>query len=207
MPILPGESPEYMRPENEEARHEDGLPTDTETQTSPSVAKRKHKHFGMVPRGLVHTLKRDALNFAEFGLLSFLILSVDHKTGEYVNRLSAIRDECAWEHTDEYLKRCLRRLKAELWIDYDMKRGSRGPYVIRLGERYFAALFHGTDLLPELNPDIQLTYELATPSVQQVTNNSGEVKALSIPDGDGDGNDSRPVPDPSSREGDGRRET
>jgi hypothetical protein len=98
MPIPPGEPPEHMRPENEEARHEDGLPTDTETQTSPSVPERKHNHFGMVPRGLVHTLKRDALNFAEFGLLSFLILSVGHKTQEYVNRVSAIRDECDWEH-------------------------------------------------------------------------------------------------------------
>jgi hypothetical protein len=108
--------------------------------------------------------------------------------------------------TDDYLRKCLRRLREEMWIDYDMKPAHRGPYVIRLGERYFAALLHGTDLLPELSPDLRLTYDPANPSRHELASDSEKPKELSMADGNGAGDNPRPVPDPSPRERDERRE-
>lgn len=181
-------------PEKKREPRENGAPPQTDTDTSESVAEApRYSDYEMVPRGLARTLKRDALNAAEFGLLVFLALSIDHRTGEYANRLSAIQDECAWEYGDEHMKKCLRHLRAELWIEYDMKPGSRGPYVIRLGPRYYAALLHGTDLLPELNPDLQLTYHPKPPSELQLTYNSEEILELPMPDESKDGEAPQPA--------------
>jgi hypothetical protein len=183
-----------MPAEKREPRNGAPPETDTDTDTTASVADApKYSDYEMVPRGLVRTLKRDALNAAEFGLLVFLALSIDHRTGEYANRLSAIQDECAWEYGDEHMKKCLRHLRAELWIEYDMKPGFRGPYVIRLGPRYYAALLHGIALLPELNPDLQLTYHPEPPSELQLTYNSKEIRELSMPDESRDGESPQPT--------------
>jgi hypothetical protein len=74
-----------------------------------------------------------------------------------------------------------------------MKPGSRGPYVIRMGPRWYAALLHGANLLPELSPDLQLTCDLKPPAQLQVTYNSGNHEASSIPDEEREADSSLPA--------------
>jgi hypothetical protein len=182
--------------QNKEARRS-GLLTDTDDARSTGRSGRhQHRDFEKVPRGLVRTLKLDAMSFTEFGVLCFLILSIDHKTGKYIGRLTAIADELAWEHSTNYLSKVLRRLRNERWLEFEMKPGDRGPYVIRLGERYHAALVYGTDLSPELGqhlgPNLGLTSDSDPPSQSEVPRTGPNQTELATPGVGSDSASSQP---------------
>jgi hypothetical protein len=94
-----------------------------------------HERFLRLPHRLRRRLEaRDGLNFAQWGLLTFLLSSIDDLgDGEVAYTLQGLSDACGWPKGQEELRRELHRLKAALYIDFKSIPGQRTPWVFRIG--------------------------------------------------------------------------
>jgi hypothetical protein len=88
-----------------------------------------------LPRLVSEALTGDDLDFNAHGLLTFLIGAINWKTGIYKGTIRRLAEEVGWEHSDDYLRKVLVRLRMGGWVDYASKPGQRSAYAIRLGGR------------------------------------------------------------------------
>lgn len=124
-----------------EKPHRGALPnTDTDTSRG-SVAR----DFEKTPRALARLVAQADLDFYEFGLLAFIASSINYRTGDYVTTIGGLHDALDWQYSDRHLRNRLTSLREKRWIDYEVRRGPRSPYVFRLGENYKNALAEGSD--------------------------------------------------------------
>jgi hypothetical protein len=174
MPIPPREPREYMRPENEEARHEDGLPQ-TQTQTSPSVAEPERppaQNFERVPRAIGRELGKGDLDSSEFLVLCTVAVTYDFLTGELITSLAGLADTIGWGHSHEYLRQTLKSLSEKGWIDYVTRRGQGAKYTIALGPMWWRALEEGTRFQSPHQVNYILNSNSAPPSQFELNSNS-----------------------------------
>jgi hypothetical protein len=88
-----------------------------------------------LPRSVSEALTACEIDFAEHGLLTFLVGAINWQTGVYRGTLARLAEEVGWEHSQDWLRRKLLRLREDGWIEYESKAGQRSAYVIRLGVR------------------------------------------------------------------------
>jgi hypothetical protein len=84
------------------------------------------------PRRLLAARQRGELTFDQYSLACYLCGAADYRTGTYVGTVGQLADGLGWESHHRTLRRDLEALKGGLWIDYEVQKRQRQPYVIRL---------------------------------------------------------------------------
>jgi hypothetical protein len=99
-----------------------------------TIAPRSVERFGRIPLRTYDALEEDELDFGGFGLVCWFEGRANYGKNppQLIGTLARIKDAVGWPWSDEALRSKLGSLKADGWIDFDMKQGSRAPYVIRL---------------------------------------------------------------------------
>ena len=88
-----------------------------------------------LPRSISEALTGDDLDFNSHGVLTFLLGAINWKTGVYRGTIRRLKEDLGWEHSEDYLRKVLVRLRTGRWIEYESKPEQRSAYVIRLGRR------------------------------------------------------------------------
>jgi hypothetical protein len=150
----------------EKPRRSEALPQTQNQISHGSVANHYGvERFGRIPLRVADALEQGDIDLAEFALLCWFESRANHRKNppELIATAARIMDAVAWEWSDETLRRKMIHLKDDEWIDYDVKPGSRKPYVIRLLKSRVDGDLEPTSTRPphELHiggpPDVELT--------------------------------------------------
>jgi hypothetical protein len=153
-----------------------------------TLAQAKER-FGRIPLRTYDALEEDSLDFGGFGLLCWLEGRANYGKNppQVIGTLARIKDAVGWPWSDEALRSKLASLKADGWIDFEMKQGSRAPYVIKLLK--CRVNFHLT------SKPLPSDFQVETPSSLELT--SKQTANDNSASGD-EQTDSQPLPFPST---------
>jgi len=90
------------------------------------------ERFAAIPYRATEALQRRDISFDGWGVLAYLIASANHKTEQWVGMRARLQDELGWEKSDDTLRRVLRALRDDGWIELDVAERQRKPLVITL---------------------------------------------------------------------------
>lgn len=95
----------------------------------------RKRAYERLPHEVTTALGRGDLTLRQYGLLCYLISKADYQVEgppEYSIGLAGLAERLSWDESLESLRRGLRRLKTQGWIDYRARTGPRNIYVIQL---------------------------------------------------------------------------
>lgn len=151
--------------------------TDTYTELDKSsIADGRAKSFELFPRAVTDAKRMGELTFYDFGVLCYFIGDINWQTRVWKGSLGSLREHLEWPHSDDYLRKTLKKLRAERWIEYVIRSGER-HYEISLGQRMHEALY-GTNL--RQSSDSEAPSSLTFPQTDEVA------ELASIPHKNGD---------------------
>jgi hypothetical protein len=156
----------------EKPRREGEAPLQTQNQIATGRVANHYgvERFGRFPLRVLDALEQGDLDLGELALICWLEGRANHskEPPEVIATLARIQDALDWPWSDEALRQKMVHLKADGWIDYEVKAGSRKPYVIRL----LACRVDGNMRPTSKRPPSDL--QSGTPSELELTSN-GEV--------------------------------
>jgi hypothetical protein len=141
---------------------------ETETET-PELCTEPVDGWEKLPRDAVDALEGGELDFFDFGILSYIVGSINWKIGVWKGTLGKLAEGMGWPFEAQALRKRLNRLKDEEWFDFDLRQGQRSAYVIRPGAR----LKRGQKNLPPRTDLVPTSYQ-APPSSYEVSSYDDE---------------------------------
>ncbi len=129
---------------------EGALSAEPESDGPKKPVRRANEGFGRVSVSALRELERGDLKLPEFALLSYIIVSIHHQTGELVASLRSLDDGTWWPWKEDNLRKNLMTLRDKEWIGYPSHQGKRKPYIITYGRKLQQAL--GSATAPTLSP-------------------------------------------------------
>jgi hypothetical protein len=91
--------------------------------------------FDPVPAALLRALRNRLVSRDEFCALAYLYARATNRSARtwvVTITLAQLGEAIAWEHSAEWLRQMLVRLRSKGWIAYESRSGQRKPYDIRL---------------------------------------------------------------------------
>ena len=96
------------------------------------------------------------MSFAGLGVVTFLIGECFRGQGRAIYGIGALREAMGFPQSRETLRKELRQLKSDGWIDFDVRERQRKPYVFELGLRLTSASSEGRSVGQSEGHDTQL---------------------------------------------------
>lgn len=88
--------------------------------------------FGRVPYDFVVALEQGEIGLDEWAVGTFLLCRADWFRNRAIYTLRALADAIGWRKSTEALRQSLGQLRDGGWINYEVRKGMRSPYVISL---------------------------------------------------------------------------